>query len=305
LPANISAYNTNWGILPKDSIEVKLFHIINPSNITDSKIEILKLKNNDQGFHITDINGGNFSLPVTLKPMDSIPFLVWYRSESNCKSLDSIGLGNSCVFAYRKQIEASPVKLSIIPKSTNFGNFGNIISTKTLWIVNDSYTSVFLPDGFKLKNNSKEFQITDVNGKEFIAPMTVREKSAIPFKINFSAKKIGVYADSIGLGDSCNFEYLSYLHADVNYLDVYDETNESNTLHISPNPSDGNAIIEFNPVENASLMLYNELGIGFEIPIVAGINRVNLKTYELASGVYHLVMRAGAEIVVRKLLIQR
>jgi hypothetical protein len=76
-------------------------------------------------------------------------------------------------------------------------------------------------------------------------------------------------------------------------------------LNIYPNPSDGNAFIELGIHDNISLVLYNELGVGFEIPVEHGKSKIELKASDLASGVYHLVMRSGTEVKVRKMVIQR
>jgi hypothetical protein len=196
--------------------------------------------------------------------------------------------------------------LRISPGNVHFGNVKKSESIeKNFFLINDSKTKTANIDYLELKMKNQGFDLLATNGNKFALPITLQPMDSVAFKVVLAWKNFSSYVDSIGVGDSCIFGYKARLEATGEVVGIDNGTTNPYFLHISPNPSDGNATIEFNPVENASLMLYNELGIGFEIPIVAGVNRVNLKTYELASGVYHLVMRAGAEIVVRKLLIQR
>jgi hypothetical protein len=204
------------------------------------------------------------------------------------------------------KIEYFAFRASIQPGTTKFGKLakGEIIE-KDFWLFNQSNTHEANIRELFMQKNNQGFVITNIRGGIFILPVIIPPMDSIAFKVRFVTNIGGKFVDSIVVGDSCLFRYKAHVEATGDFVGVEDEITKNAILNIYPNPSDGNAVIEFNSDQAVNMTLFNELGVGFELPFMQGSKRVELKASDLASGVYHLVMRSGTEVVVRKLVIQK
>ncbi len=98
----------DYGNLELGKIYTHTFTIENLSEkssvtIPDPIDNFLKLKKGNQGFTIKH----DFPSPLTLKPLEKRTFTIEFTSDSSGSYLDSVGIGDDCVFAYRFEIKAN------------------------------------------------------------------------------------------------------------------------------------------------------------------------------------------------------
>jgi hypothetical protein len=203
-------------------------------------------------------------------------------------------------------INYNSIKTRIQPNKKVFGVVGKDSSViKTFWVVNDSPTIPTNIVSLELLKKNQGFELLGADGGAITLPVTLNPLDSLSFKVKFTCSLGGIFIDSIGVGDTCMTLYKTRLEAIGDVVGVEEDLVQEGDMKVFPNPSDGNTIIDFGNFENVSLMLYNELGTGIEIPVEHGKSRIELKGSDLASGVYHLVMRSGTDVVVRKLVIQK
>jgi len=77
------------------------------------------LKGGNQHFEL-DLMGK--SLPFWLGPKDSVQIRVWFDAVENGQFVDSIGVGDTCVFAYKTRVQASVGQPMIEVSDINFGS---------------------------------------------------------------------------------------------------------------------------------------------------------------------------------------
>lgn len=119
---------TDWGLLKQNSGRVsKEFWVINENEQSGVLVRYLELKSGNQYFEI-DLLGR--SLPFWLGPKDSVRFLVWFDPMENGTFADSIGVGDTCVFAYKTRVQASVGQPMIEVSDINFGSVtvGNTVA---------------------------------------------------------------------------------------------------------------------------------------------------------------------------------
>jgi len=203
-------------------------------------------------------------------------------------------------------------KLRVSPDYKNFGKLSkDTVVSKDFWLIHESNVRTESIDFIKFKKNDQGFEVTDVNGGALSLPFTMAPMDSVPFKIKFTAMSEGAFSDSIGVGDSCLFMFKALVEANVGPVDVRDDLSDNLYLNIFPNPSDGNSIVEFRAPagSNVALTLYDIFGNKIGLPVNAnmeeGMNRIDLNVSELPSGVYHLVLRAGADIITKQFMVVR
>ncbi|MGB9772325.1 MAG: choice-of-anchor D domain-containing protein, partial [Candidatus Kapaibacteriota bacterium] len=119
---------TDWGLLKQNSGQVsKEFWVINENEQSAALVTSLVLKSGNQHFTI-DMLGR--SLPFWLAPKDSVKILVWFDPVENGTFADSIGVGDTCVFAYKTRVQASVGQPMIEVSDINFGSVtvGNTVA---------------------------------------------------------------------------------------------------------------------------------------------------------------------------------
>ncbi|MGB1040869.1 MAG: LamG-like jellyroll fold domain-containing protein [Flavobacteriales bacterium] len=77
-----------------------------------------------------------------------------------------------------------------------------------------------------------------------------------------------------------------------------------NTVKLYPNPTSGSFTIEGNELENVKVTLINSLGQEIDIETQYGQNQIKITNYELASGVYSVIIQNGEAKTIKKLIIQ-
>lgn len=119
------------------------------------------------------------------------------------------------------EISYSAIKLSIEPKEYSFGLVKkNTYPTKEFVLKNLSETATAYITEIKLKNGDRGFELT-----EAISPFTLDPLGERTFEVRFdSDRDNGIYADSIGVGDTCLFYYDACVEAEIGgpVIDVSD-----------------------------------------------------------------------------------
>jgi hypothetical protein len=117
----------DYGLLPLGETRDQTFWAINEDTVNVALLHKINLKAANQGFVISGIN-----LPLVLQPKDSVSFNVKFTAfeTRTYKFVDSIGIGDTCIFAYKARVEAA-VGEPII-HVTSPGYMGEISIGKTL-----------------------------------------------------------------------------------------------------------------------------------------------------------------------------
>jgi len=134
-------------------------------------------------------------------------------------------------------IKYNAVKLSIVPKIRDYGlhSVGQV-TDKMFYVVNNSETSTAKMFFLRLKKKDEQgkpsgFSLWDATGTtplqtEWPQGLDIAAQDSFPFIVRFNAEFEGEFWDSIGVGDTCVFNYKSYVSALVGspIIDVSDWT---------------------------------------------------------------------------------
>nr|MDA3843509.1 T9SS type A sorting domain-containing protein [Candidatus Kapabacteria bacterium] len=108
-------------------------------------------------------------------------------------------------------IEYYPTLFSIHEDYFDFGRLPlGESKTHRLWIVNDSKFKEFELSELKLKSGDQGFEIIDGPTENIFPPASGRT-----FTVKFTGTEKGNFSDSIGVGDSCIFQYSARIEASV------------------------------------------------------------------------------------------
>ena len=77
-----------------------------------------------------------------------------------------------------------------------------------------------------------------------------------------------------------------------------------NTVKLYPNPTSGSFTIEGNELENVKVTLINSLGQEINIETQYGQNQIKITNYDLASGIYSVIIQNGEAKTIKKLIVQ-
>ena len=91
----------DFGPVKKGDIVYRDFWLINSSTTQTEFINRLELKYKIQGFTLY-----NITLPVTLAPLDSVKFSIDFETNDEGGSVDSVGIGDTCIFFNRALVMA-------------------------------------------------------------------------------------------------------------------------------------------------------------------------------------------------------
>lgn len=186
----ISPDYANFGIVKKGNSVFRDFWLVNKGNDT-SIIKKLELKDKTQGFSISEV-----SLPITIPPMDSVKFTVNFTATEEGKYIDSIGIGNGCIFFNVAKVETD-VRQSIINVSDALFEDLPIKTTATKIVEIKNYGTVdLIITGYKGPNNPA--YKTDLPEISELKPLTIKpDDPPYKFKVEFSPLLEEVYHDSI------------------------------------------------------------------------------------------------------------
>lgn len=181
---------STFGIVKKGSVVFSDYWLINLSNKM-TVVKQLELKDKNKGFTISDIN-----LPVNIPPLDSVKFTIKFTATEEGKFIDSIGIGDGCVFFNLAQVEAV-VKQSIINVSDALFDDLPIKKTDsmTIEIRNDGNVDLIIT-GFKGPTNSA-FK-TNLPEISSINPLIIKpDNPPYKFTVEFHPLLEELYRDSI------------------------------------------------------------------------------------------------------------
>lgn len=191
----------DYGLLEPGTSAVWDFWAINESEDSPAKIDTIRLKTNDPAFNLNDQGFEliGLNLPMTIPPKDSVKFQCRFNATDVGKYLDSIGIGDTCVFAYETEVQAKVGSAVINVGDYNFQTHrvgANV--TAQFAITNSSPTDV-------------ELRVSDYDGNYLsvyttsVGDLNISQTNelVIPkdgFKIvdvNFRPDKTGYFRDSI------------------------------------------------------------------------------------------------------------
>ena len=205
---------TKLGIEPKN-IDYGLMKLgtgtvtkdFNAVNYSTSKVLIaeIKLKQNNQHFTL-DLLGA--TLPMWLDPQGKIPFKVTFDPNTMGKFIDSIGVGDTCVFAYYAQVKAEVKEPLIDVTDLNFGTLSLNDPAKILeFQIKNPGGAPLVITSFKGPSKTEytvlNFPAHDVNGT-FNSPLVIMPGTEIKYSVQFKPTTVDVFPDQIVFSNDAN-----------------------------------------------------------------------------------------------------
>jgi hypothetical protein len=190
---------TDWGLLKLNSgRHPRNFWVINENDQSGALVTYIKLKGGNQRFEL-DLMGK--SLPFWLGPKDSVQIRVWFDAVENGQFVDSIGVGDTCVFAYKTRVQASVGQPMIEVSDINFGSVtvGKTVS-KEFAIRNPGTTDLHIW-GYVGPANAKVYRspnlpATDVNNR-MSQDIVVKPGQEVRYLVEFTPDAETDYPDAI------------------------------------------------------------------------------------------------------------
>jgi len=190
---------TDWGLLKLNSgRHPRNFWVINENEQSGALVTYIKLKGGNQHFEL-DLMGK--SLPFWLGPKDSVQIRVWFDAVENGQFVDSIGVGDTCVFAYKTRVQASVGQPMIEVSDINFGSVtvGKTVS-KEFAIRNPGTTDLHIW-GYVGPANAKVYRspnlpATDVNNR-MSQDIVVKPGQEVRYLVEFTPDAETDYPDAI------------------------------------------------------------------------------------------------------------
>ncbi len=189
----------DWGLLKQNSGRVsKEFWVINENEQSAALVTSLQLKSRNQYFEI-DMLGR--SLPFWLGPKDSVKILVWFDPVENGTFADSIGVGDTCVFAYKTRVQASVGQPIIEVSDINFGSVtvGNTVARE--FAIRNSGTTDLHIWGYTGPTNAIVYKATtlppvDINNR-LANEIVVKPGQEVRYTVEFTPDAERDYPDQI------------------------------------------------------------------------------------------------------------
>ncbi len=184
----------DFGLLEFGDVVDKTFWAINESKTSDILINELRLKFSNENFEVI-----GFATPIFIAPKDSIPFTVRFTGNDIGKSTfkDSIGIGDTCIFAFKSHIEARVGQPAIEVSDATFGDVsvGKTVN-KDIYIKNSGSTQLVInsfsgPAGSVYKTNlpyiSEDEPLIIDSGEQYIftVSFTPDTENSFPDQIIF------------------------------------------------------------------------------------------------------------------------
>ncbi len=188
----------NFGNLKQNSGEVSYdFEVINESETAPALLNELKLKLGTQHFRI-DLLGK--TLPTWLGPKETLPFKVWFNPEEVGDFLDSIGVGDTCIFAYKSEVRAIVNMPQIDVSDIDFGVRSTLdpVLTKEFMITNPGASPLTITsyNGPSLPEYTAKLPADDGNGN-FITPIVIKPGEVFRYEVDFKPTTVNTFDDQI------------------------------------------------------------------------------------------------------------
>jgi hypothetical protein len=162
-------------------------------------------------------------------------------------------------------ISYEPAVFSIIPDKMDFGNV-QIETYKTInfVLINSSKTRTIEIGEFNLKSIRENLENTGFTlNYDFKIGEQLKPGDARKFTVTFMAENKGEFIDSIGIGDSCLFNYKAQVSANA-VINSISEGFDDPKITLSPNPTsdyiDINYDLSFLRMQESEIKIFNIFG---------------------------------------------
>lgn len=185
----------DFGLLKRGEKAQADFWAINESDQSEVEVTELVLKDGGQNFELLDV-----TLPFVIQPLDSIKFRCEFTAVEIGEYRDSIGIGDTCVFAYKSLVQA---EVAIPEIEVTDAHFGDVLvnSTKRLPVQIRNLGPVDLVvtgyDGPALSEFVPVFgrEISETN--PLILTPAGTQNAVFEFQVDFTPTDVIDYADQI------------------------------------------------------------------------------------------------------------
>ena len=187
----------------------------------------------------------------------------------------------------------------LIPDVLDFGLLDSgETKTMEIKIINRSVEKVIVPSRFHLLSD----MIDTLDNQGFILehislPDTLESTDTIYAECTFTAEKTGIYTDSVGIGDTTAFGYITYLKAIVSGPGGINDNEDMAALSVYPNPADGevNIILPDSDgiINNIEIYTIEGRKIYSEEYPVYNDNKIRVNTSAFPEGHYNIEVNTG------------
>ncbi|OGU41499.1 MAG: hypothetical protein A2X61_12775 [Ignavibacteria bacterium GWB2_35_12] len=277
--------------------------LVNEDYIPDTIINV-SLKYQEQGFEVNST-----TYPFILTPHDSVRISVSFRAAMVGNYFDSVGVISicGCYMRYFNSVKATVNAPKIEVTSCNFGDVEVYNYKSAMVSINNKSDAELLISDYKPPNNSINFSSDLWSFTEY--PISVRAWESVSFQVNFFPTEEKEYKDSIifisntikeGAIDSIvELTGRGIILEDVNNL------NNEYDIKLYPNPADDILSINFNLDTRIPdfVRLFDYYGnVVYENRNI-DLQNLKIRTSELASGMYMLLIGNGSEMMKRKVVV--
>ncbi len=188
----------DYGLLKEGGAKVSYdFKVVNKSETAPALVSEIKLQKNNQNFEI-DLLGA--TLPKWLGPKETLPFKVWFDPKDMGRFRDSIGVGDTCVFAYKSEVIARVSEPQIMVSDIDFGvrSTNDPVITKEFTITNPGKSKLTITRyvGPKLPEYTAKLPSADANGI-LATPMVLEPGDVKMFEVSFKPTTVNTFNDQI------------------------------------------------------------------------------------------------------------
>ncbi len=173
------------------------FEVVNESETAPALVSEIKLKLTNQNFEL-DLLGA--SLPYWLSPKSTLPFRVGFDPKDIGDFLDSIGVGDTCIFAYKAEVKAVVSMPRIMVSDIDFGVRSTLdpVITKEFTITNPGASPLTITSyqGPSLPEYTAKLPPDDGNGN-FVTPIVVNPGDVFKYEVDFKPTTVNVFNDEI------------------------------------------------------------------------------------------------------------
>lgn len=307
-------YQAHWAGAQKDidfglttkGTTIRRNALIQNNSTSDNTITRLELKNGGNGmFRIIGA-----TLPFTLRPNETKEIEIEFSANASGYLIDSLGVGNDCVFLYSAELRARVAGPAIEVSDVNFGSVVvNDIKTKTFVVRNNGTEEAIITAATPpMPNNNVFSPESAVQSISALNPLVLKAKGtpgdSIVFKIDFRPLDKQKYQATITFSSNANgSDSICVINGEGTGVDAVDEDTPLAPISLEvPNPNPmgeqgGTVRFHLGYTMPATLELINTSGILITTladgTLSEGQHSIPLQTSELPEGVYLLRLRTG------------
>ncbi len=197
----------DFGLMQQDpSPSAKVSYAFDVLNESTNRVLITEIKLQMKNQHFT-IDSMGVTLPHWLDPQGKIPFWVSFAPTEKGKFIDSIGVGDTCVFAYRAEVKAQVKEPMIDVSDINFGTVSLKDPAKSLdfQVRNPGGTPLTITafTGPSRPEYTVNLPAHDVNNK-FTPALVIQPGAQLNYTVTFKPTTIGEFPDQIVFSNNAN-----------------------------------------------------------------------------------------------------